>query len=207
MVQVPAGCFRMGDASDTTIGDGGQQCFNAPFWIDKTEVTRLGGQQAKPSQFSGDLRPVESITWFEARDFCAKRGARLPTEREWEYAARGPNNLIYPWGQDWKTDNVVWQSNANNQTANVGSKPEGASWIGALDMAGNVWEWTNSLEKPYPYNAGDGREDPNNNTDTLSLRGGSWYHSNPNYFRAANRFNLLPDKQFFDLGFRCARSS
>ncbi|MEO8391828.1 MAG: formylglycine-generating enzyme family protein [Chloroflexota bacterium] len=211
MVLVPKGCFSMGNASDASIGDGGQQCFEASFWIDKTEVTqgdfqRLGGQQVTPSQFSGDRQPVENVTWFEARDFCVKRGARLPTEREWEYAARGPNSLIYPWGPDWKTDNVVWDSNANKQTADVGSRPEGASWVGALDMAGNVWEWTNSLEKPYPYNAGDGREDPNNNTDTRALRGGAWNYSNPNYFRASFRNLNPPDVAHNDLGFRCARS-
>jgi formylglycine-generating enzyme required for sulfatase activity len=106
MALVPGGCFTMGEASGS--GDQrpvSQQCFDQPFWIDRYEVSnqqfdRLGGQTSfnRKSQWPGDEQPRERITWAEARTFCVRRGARLPTEAEWEYAARGPDNLRYPWG-------------------------------------------------------------------------------------------------------------
>ena len=214
MVLVPAGCFQMG--SD----DGGseerpvhEQCFDQPFWIDKYEVTqaqfaRLGGTQADPPWFSGDDRPAELITWFEARDFCALRGGRLPSEAEWEYAARGPDNLVYPWGNIWNEDNAVWNRDISEGTENVGSIPAGISWVGAQDMSGNVWEWTNSLYEDYPYDADDGRErDTGNNTDIMRvLRGGSSLSRNSDSQRAPNRGSNFPDVASVDFGFRCARS-
>jgi formylglycine-generating enzyme required for sulfatase activity len=213
MVQVPAGCFMMG----STNGDNDEQpvleqCFNEPFWIDLTEVTqadfeRLGGVKAYDNRFDGDQRPVERITWFEARDFCALRDARLPTEREWEYAARGPDNLTYPWGSAWNENNAVWDGNSNSQTGEVGSRPAGASWVGALDMSGNVWEWVSSLYLPY-----DSSEDRELNTGTRTdvlrvLRGGSWYIVYTDILRAAFRNRLAPDGGSINSGFRCARSS
>jgi formylglycine-generating enzyme required for sulfatase activity len=228
VVLVPAGCFMMG-MTDAEIGDlitqnpdyvdyyrrfgpQHQQCFEAPFWIDQTEVTqgdfaRLGGLQAEQSWFSGADRPVENITWFEARDYCALRGARLPTEAEWEYAARGPDSLTYPWGNTWVPDNAVWYGNSGGQTAPVGSRPAGRSWVGAEDMSGNVWEWTSSLDEPYPYAAGDGREaDTGTSTDVERVvRGGSWYYDLDS-LRAANRSWYSPVVRGDNGGFRCARS-
>jgi formylglycine-generating enzyme required for sulfatase activity len=215
MVLVPPGCFMMG--SNEGYSDEQpqhQQCFSAPFWIDRTEVTqagfaRLGGVQARQSSFSGADRPVQRITWFEARDFCALRGARLPTEAEWEYAARGPDSLAYPWGNAWNEDNAVWDGNSGGQTAPVGSRPAGRSWVGADDMSGNVWEWTSSLYEPYPYAPGDGREaDIGTSTDVLRVvRGGSWLNGGTVNLRAANRDWNDPEFGYVDLGFRCARSS
>ncbi|MBK8025639.1 MAG: SUMF1/EgtB/PvdO family nonheme iron enzyme [Chloroflexi bacterium] len=104
MVQVPAGCFQMG--SEQGAGDERpvhQQCFDSPFWIDRTEVTqgdfdRLAGVKSDSQNAPQADHPVTRINWFEARDFCALRSARLPTEVEWEYAARGPENQLFPWG-------------------------------------------------------------------------------------------------------------
>ena len=213
MVLVPAGCFMMGGTSWSDEQPVHEQCFDAPFWIDQTEVTqaqfsRFGGQAAYSSQFSGANRPVDSITWFEARDSCARRGARLPTEAEWEYAARGPDSLIYPWGNAWDETRAVWNRKAGHGTAEVGSLTDGASWVGALDMAGNVLEWTSSLYTPYPYDAEDGRErDTGASGDvTRVLRGGSWFNF-AGLPRAADRGAYPPDGTSDFMGFRCARSS
>jgi formylglycine-generating enzyme required for sulfatase activity len=220
-----------------------EQCFDEPFWIDQTEVTQaqfadFGGVKTEVTQaqfadfgeakveanaFDGDQRPVERITWLEARDFCEKRGARLPTEREWEYAARGPNNWIYPWGNEWNEDNAVWSENSNDQTAEVGTRPAGASWVGALDMSGNVWEWTSTIYGidnddydfsdsgdrlfSYPYVATDGREE-NSNVRTYGRvrRGGSWGNDS-DLLRGAEHNGSQADYWDNYSGFRCALSS
>lgn len=190
-----------------------QQCFDEPFWIDKYEVTqaqfrRLGGTQANRPVFSGDDLPVENITWFEARDFCALRSARLPTEAEWEYAARGSDNLVYPWGNTWNANHAVWYRSGAQKTANVGSIPAGVSWVGALDMSGNVSEWTSSLYKSYPYDAADGREsDTGSRTDVRRvLRGGSWKFDHSDVLGAPYRLWNLTDAWGNFIGFRCVRS-
>ncbi len=212
MVLVPAGCFMMG----STDGEDdeqpvNEQCFEEPFWIDLTEVTqvdfeRLSGSKANTNEFDDDQRPVERITWFEAHDFCALRRARQPTEREWEYATRGPDALVYPWGNTWNENNAVWSGNSNNnQTANVGSRPEGASWVGALDMSGNVWEWTSSLYFPYDSRV-DREADTGTRTDVRRvLRGSSWFGGDSGELRSATRFEVEPDFEAFFVGFRCAR--
>jgi formylglycine-generating enzyme required for sulfatase activity len=212
MVLVPAGSFTIGanPQQDDERGSG-VITFSEPFWIDLTEVTqadfeRLGGEAANESYFTGDDRPVEQITWFEARDFCARRGARLPTEAEWEYAARGPAEWDYPWGAAWNASNAVWNRSSSQGTANVGSIPAGRSWVGAFDLSGNVWEWTSSLYLPYDSTE-DREADTGARTDVLRvLRGGSW----GNYsvvLRSANRNRFNPDNRFYNFGFRCARSS
>jgi formylglycine-generating enzyme required for sulfatase activity len=211
MVMVPPGCFMMGSENgESDEKPVTQICFDQSFWIDKYEVTQaqfkqFAGQAVQKPYFIGDNHPVEQITWFEARDFCAKRGARLPTEAEWEYAARGPDNLVYPWGNSFDGNKVVYGHNSGNQTANVGSKPGGASWVGALDMSGNVWEWTSSLYKPYPYKADDGRESNSGTNGSRVLRGGSWRFLE-NFLRAASRDRSGPTGEVSYDGFRCARS-
>jgi formylglycine-generating enzyme required for sulfatase activity len=236
MVLVPVGCFQMGgddeagywntvDSWEKGIADGGYICFDRPFWIDKTEVTqaefaRLGGQQAQASAFSGDNLPVEQITWFEANAFCEARGGRLPSEAEWEYAARGIESLNYPWGKDFDEErsnfcdvncSETWKNTGMNDqyafTSPVGIYSSGVSWVGALDMAGNVWEWTSSIYRDYPYNANDGREaETGERTDLRRvLRGGSWYFYSE-YLRSASRDNNLPNTNSSNNGFRCVRS-
>lgn len=122
MVLVPAGSFTIGANPQYFCERNGDVItFDAPFWIDLTEVTqadfeRLGGVAARNSYFDGAQRPVEQITWFEARDFCALRGARLATEAEWEYAAHGPDEWEYPWGNEFVSANAVWSENSNSQT-------------------------------------------------------------------------------------------
>ncbi|MCL4256797.1 MAG: formylglycine-generating enzyme family protein, partial [Anaerolineae bacterium] len=205
MVLVPIGCFMMGsDIGDSDEQPVHEQCFDEPFWIDTYEVTqaqfaRLNGQKANPNQFTGDNLPVDSITWFEARDFCALRGGRLPTEAEWEYVARGPNNLTYPWGNDFVADNVVYSDNSDNRTAPVGSREGGISWVGAMDMSGNVWEWVGSLYEPYPYDADHERIDDDNQR---VLRGGAWLDIDI-FVRSTYRDRSIPTGEGDIIGFRC----
>ena len=206
MALAPTGCFMMGSNGNADEQPVHEQCFNEPFWIDVTEVTNAA--YGSFGAFSGASRPRDSVTWFEARDFCAARGGnvRLPTEREWEYAARGVGNLIYPWGNTFVAENVDYGLNAD-ETVDVGSRPKGASWVGALDMSGNVWEWVSSLYLPYQDDRiwGDNREDGENRTDVRVLRGGSWYNDDIN-LRAPIRDWSFPDNSNLNVGFRCARS-
>jgi formylglycine-generating enzyme required for sulfatase activity len=210
MVLVPPGCFMMGSGGGNNEKPVTRICFDKPFWVDKTEVTQaqfeqFGGQAAQSSYFKGGNRPVEQITWMEARDFCVQRGARLPTEAEWEYAARGPNNAIYPWGDTFEMEHVVYGENSSGHTADVGSRPGGASWVGALDMSGNVWEWVSTIYRAYPYRPNDGRESSSDTRNPRGRRGGSWYNVGVN-LNAANRNYSEPFFWYDDIGFRCARS-
>jgi len=208
MALVPIGCFMMG----STDGDDDelpvhQQCFVEPFWIDVYEVTNA--QYGSVGAFYGDLLPREVISWFAATAYCEGRGARLPTEAEWEYAARGPDALIYPWGNEFIADYVTYDLNAiwTTHTTDVGSRPEGVSWVGAYDMGGNVWEWVSSLYMPYPYDATDGRE-VGAHIDSVSrrvVRGGSYHHPDLSA-RAANRRWVHPTGAQAYYGMRCARS-
>ena len=150
--------------------------------------------------FTGDNHPRDSVTWFEARDFCLSRDSRLPTEAEWEYAARGPESFIYPWGNDFIAENVVYGENSGEQSAEVGNRPEGMSWVGAMDMSGNLREWTSTIYQDYPYDARDGRRE--GNSDTISprvLRGGSWGDIG-NLVRAATRLWGEPTVEYFNIG-------
>lgn len=205
MVMVPAGCFTMGnDAGRRDERPEHQICFQQPYWIDRTEVTNA--QYGADGHFAGDNLPHENLLWSEARDFCIQRGARLPTEAEWEYAARGPDDYIYPWGNELIEDNLVFDRNSPGMTADVGSKPSGASWVGALDMSGNVYEWTSSIYARYPYDATDGREDQTDLTSPRVYRGG--IQSYIDYGAGtAIRFRLPPDGRDWFLGFRCARDA
>lgn len=215
MVLVPPGCFMMGSETYDDEQPVHEQCFEEPFWIDETEVTR-GQWQAcvdagvcrtrETNQYSErDLQPVNNVSWYDAVTFCEWRGARLPMEREWEYAAAGPDGLVYPWGDTFNGELVVYSGNSGNQTADVGSRSGGVSWVGALDLSGNVWEWVSSKYLPYPYALGDGREDLTGD-DTRVLRGGSFVNFVDVNLRAAIRLRNYPAFENNFNGFRCARS-
>jgi len=205
MVEVPTGCFMIGSEKGRRDEQPVRQiCFDKPFWIDRYEVSN--GQYGSDGPFAGANKPRSNLTWFEARDFCAKRGAHLPTEAEWEYAARGPDSLLYPWGDKFVPDNLVYDGNFNNQLAEIGSRPGGVSWVGAYDLAGNAWEWVSSLYRPYPYNANDGRENLNDTTNRRVYRGGIGSYIDYGT-SAAKRFWLLPSGRDWFIGFRCAKDS
>jgi formylglycine-generating enzyme required for sulfatase activity len=137
-------------------------------------------------------QPVVCISWYEALAFsrwlaeASGLAARLPTEAEWEKAARGTDGRIFPWGDEWDGSRLNycdvncpndWKDNSVDDgykyTAPIGSYPDGASPYGALDMAGNVWEWTGSQRMGYPYDAGDGREELESDGERV-VRGGAW---------------------------------
>lgn len=222
MILVPTGCFLMGVSPDEgnylaelygtdappdwfTDDPAHEICIENPFWLDKYEVTNSKYGFSGP--FAGSDMPVTSISWAEARDFCTNRGGYLPSEAQWEYAARGPDNLIYPWGNLMIADNVVYEGNSEDLIPQpVGSKIGGVSWVGALDLSGNVWEWTNSLYGEYPFNAEDGRE---NNQDLPNsqrvARGGSFQDRGYLVFSASRFPQYNFDGGYWLIGFRCAR--
>lgn len=235
MVLVPAGCFMMGSTEEEAqaayadfVAQFGEdesvraiiesetpqheQCFDTSFWLDQYPVTqatfaRYNAKRSAADRFIGDNRPVEVINWFEARDFCALRGGRLPTEAEWEYAARGPDGLTYPWGDTWAADRAVLGREETQGTAEVGSLPNGVSWVGAHDLIGNVWEWTSTiydLERySYPHVADDGRAIQTDSDDMRVLRGSAWSSITETGFRAAYRVGSRPQSRYYSLGFRC----
>lgn len=172
-VKVPAGSFLMGSPEGEGYDDEHPQhevTFKKPFWIMKTPVTNevylrfcdaTGTPYpslAKATHFNDPRHPVVCVSWHDAQAFVAwfnetyaeelgpNREVRLPTEEEWEYAARGPENRRYPWGDNPPTPELAcyWDSKRNGP-AIVGSYPKGASWCGALDLAGNVWEWCEDI--------------------------------------------------------------
>ncbi len=150
--------------------------------------------------------PVTETTWAGARAYCAWRGGRLPTEAEWEAAARGGEARLYPWGDAPPDADRVHRSWRPGDTAPVGTHPAGASAFGALDMSGSLAEWTSSLRRPYPYDAGDGREDAGAPGERVTRGGDYIYDSEPERLTATHRagFSNAPERGHRHIGFRCA---
>ena len=216
MVYVPAGEFRMGseDGYDdekpvhTVALDG--------FWIDRTEVTNAqytrcvaagtcrASYYADDSRFNGATQPVVGVFWDDAAAYAAWVGGRLPTEAEWEYAARGTEGRVYPWGNTWDCAKGNFDTDCGSDiyesTAPVGSFPAGASWVGALDMAGNVWEWVADWYGPYPSGKQVNPTGPASG-DYRVLRGGA-FRSSGVVARCAFRYRVVPVDRFGYLGFR-----
>jgi len=180
------------------------------FWTDAGWAWREATGISEPESFGGDFslpdHPVVGVSWHEAIAFCrwlAERAGgeiRLPTEAEWEKAARGADGRVYPWGSEWGDSKANTAELDLKNTTAVGRFPEGASPYGVLDMAGNVWEWCGTLYQPYPYAANDGREDPTTEGWRV-LRGGSWSDEHRNA-RCAFRYGFDPAGRYSDTGFR-----
>jgi formylglycine-generating enzyme required for sulfatase activity len=234
MVYVPPGTFQMG--SNASEPDAFEREFprhsvtlTEGFWIDQTEVTNeqygrcvTAGACAESdyadniSDSSADL-PVVGVSWYDGEDYCAWVGGGLPTEAQWEYAARGPEEHNYPWGDvldgerlnfcdtncpyDWQ--DADWDDDYT-LIAPVGSYPVGASWVGALDMTGNVSEWAADWYAGNYY-AVSPEVDPAGPATGMSkvLRGGSWVDTAA-LVRAASRISSPPDTRHNIFGFRCA---
>jgi formylglycine-generating enzyme required for sulfatase activity len=187
-------------------------------WLNREDETCLierAGDEFRPKSGYGD-HPVIQVSWYGAAAYCRWVGAWLPTEAQWEYAARGPDGHIFPWGDepdgtrlnycdancdlDW-TDESFDDGYAH--TAPVGSYPDGASWAGALDLAGNVWEWGADWYGDYPSGRQENPSGPSAG-DYRVLRGGSWNFHWDNV-RAVNRSSVRPDARNAIFGFRCVR--
>jgi formylglycine-generating enzyme required for sulfatase activity len=149
--------------------------------------------------------PVVMVSWEDAVAYVTWAQKRLPSEAEWERAARGPEGWRWPWGTEFAVGRCnTKEMNIGRTTSVYRFSPHGDSLEGVADMVGNVWEWTSSLYRPYPYNALDGRESPSAEGWRV-LRGGSWFKD---HTLATTTARLDGDFLFFtNVGFRCAVSA
>ena len=198
-------------------GDGykNQAYWTAAGWAWRQEQNITHPDCWNDAAFNGDTQPVVCVSWFEAVAYCrwlSKQTGiefRLPTEAEWEKASRGPDRLLWPWGNTWDEKRANSSESGLNKTTPVGSYPTGASPYGALDMAGNVYEWcATQWQKLYPYQLEDEWQATylEANADYRVLRGGSWYNNNT-YVRGAYRSSDIPRVRLYYVGLRVARSS
>lgn len=218
---VPEGTFEMGVDVGWKDDEPAHIVYLDAFWIDQTEVTNdqyrkcvqdgVCNEPSNTASYNDAVyanHPVVYVNWHEANDYCAWANRRLPTEAEWEKAARGTDARKYPWG-----DEEVDCSKANykackdwSRTSPVGYYPQAASPYGALDMSGNVWEWVSDwyivdyyrkspASNPQGPSSGDGRV----------LRSGSRYDLDAT-MQTVCRANSDPGRRYFSIGFRCARS-
>jgi eukaryotic-like serine/threonine-protein kinase len=185
------------------------------FYLDKTEVSNQeykkfldATKQPPPAGWpdgkippGSELQPVTGITWTEANAYAQWAGKRLPTEVEWEYAARGGDGRTYPWGNNWKEGLAASEENGK-VLRNVGSFANNASPFGVLDLAGNVWEWTADSFYLYP---GSDQSVPENLKGLKTIRGGS-FNTKKEFLTTYFRNWVAPTFQNNALGFRCAKS-
>lgn len=224
MIYVPAGPFYMG-SNDFSDSQPIRNVSLDAFWIDQTDVTNKmysvcihAGSCSPPSKTSSSTRPIYfgnyvfdnfpviNVSWDNATTYCNWAARRLPTEAEWEKAARGTDGRIYPWGDN----NDYTRGNFNNNildTTAVGSYKSGASPYGAYDMAGNVWQWVNDwYGKDYYALSGASVRNPQGPTNGTGrvLRGGSYSSAEVS---SARRLADFPSYTNYNYGFRCARSA
>ncbi|MBI3270012.1 MAG: SUMF1/EgtB/PvdO family nonheme iron enzyme [Planctomycetes bacterium] len=221
LVDVPAGEFRMGTEKGGDDDERPEHAVEvAAFRIGRFPITNeqyhafvdATGHRRPNTRDNGrppaDWRthPVVGVSWQDSAAYCCWLSEatglvyRLPTEAEWEKAARGTDGREYPWGNEWREGLANDASSRLRSTSPVGVFPAGASPYGCLDMAGNVWEWCSSLYKGYLYHAHDGRENTSA-TGARVLRGGAWLFSRTNV-RAACRNHHVPAFRDDDIGFR-----
>lgn len=230
MVLVGVGHFHMGSHEGTKDADSNEypqhQVYLKDFYIDQYEVTveryhrfmKDENRAAPPFWNEVNLRrdakkPVVGISWQNAYDYCEWAGKRLPTEAEWEKAARGPDKWTYPWGEYAPNSSTAnfgkdWSENVySDRLKNVGAYERGKSLYGVYDMAGNVWEWVQDWYGEDYYRTIP-RENPSgpSSGEFKVLRGGSWSNG-PSNLRSANRAWNYPAKRAAKIGVRCAQDA
>lgn len=204
MSYIAPGYFIMGHDNGTENARPAHQMFLEGFFIDTYEVTNYQYKRFNPShEYPPEmgLHPVVNVTWEEANAYAEWIGKRLPTEAEWEKAARGSDGRIYPWGNEFDPAKCNTQESGHQHLTPVNQYPRGKSYLGVHDMIGNVLEWTTDRYKPYPLSQYDS---PDFAENFIVLRGGSWLHqgiqsicSTRMYAPADNRSNFI--------GFRCVK--
>ncbi|MFQ5912077.1 MAG: formylglycine-generating enzyme family protein [Nitrospinota bacterium] len=223
MARVPAGPFLMGDWLGRPNERPPLRVHLDAFEIDIYEVTngqysrfmqereKEGTPVRKPDywispEFNAPRQPVVGITWYEARAYCAWAGKRLPTEAEWEKAARGTDGRRYPWGDIFHAERANSALSGVDRPTPVATYPAGRSPYGLHDMAGNVWEWTATPYGEHYYRVSPLRNPQGPKDGWLKvIRGGSWMNG-PDQIRTGVRFRLDPVVKWKRVGFRCARS-
>lgn len=228
MVYVPEGDFIMGAYDGYADEQPPHTVYLDAYWIDRTEVTNAmyekcvdAGACNRPAYTDSYTRdfyyghsaynnfPVMDVSWHDAQAYCAWTGRRLPTEAEWEKAARGDDERTYPWGNAAPAANLLNWNNMIGDTAAVGSYPAGASPYGALDMAGNLWEWVADWYSD-SYYANSPTKNPlgPSDGDYRVLRGGSCIRGSGGslFVRTTNRW-YDHDNSVNKFGFRCASSA
>jgi serine/threonine-protein kinase len=228
MVLVEGGTYVIGRDDSDEIESPEHTIQLAPFYIDRTEVTNAEYKKFidatsynPPSNWVNRTYPegraaypVTGVTWQDAANYAAWAGKRLPTESEWEAAARGKNGLKYPWGNVWASNlaNIGKENDspALNKYSDLikaaGSFPQGASPAGALDMIGNVWEWTASRFELYPGSATTLPSSVRGSPESYRVMRGGAYDGN-NSHNSSYRGFLEADQPFPKVGFRCVKDS
>ncbi len=214
MVRVPAGPFQMGDInrSDNPV----HTVTLSSFYIYKNDVTVAMYRKfcsatgramppAPPWGWGKSSYPIVNVTWNDAQAYCDWAGVHLPTEAQWEKAARGTDGRLYPWGNHWdpsRCANSVSDTNLSSPTP-VGSYPFGASLYGAMDMAGNVFNWCSDWYDADYCNSDHGSDPAGPDSGAFRvLRGGSWVNVSSDFFRSSIRFDFSPDDYYDFCGLR-----
>jgi formylglycine-generating enzyme required for sulfatase activity len=216
MILIPAGDFVMGSDNNQAAASPAHLVYLDDYYIDKFEVTNemyLECIQAGGCTSGGSSRiyndtwighPVMDVTWYESQDYCAWRGGRLPTEAEWEKAARGTDERIFPWGDEPVTCELARFGECGWFTVPVGQHPDGVSPYGVHDMAGNAWEWTQDWydQDYYNYSPAENPTGPEEDTGWKSTRGGAWFYQG-GLMTSIWRNHAPPSVAYSYLGFRC----